>query len=142
MPDWQVAQSISFQSDEVTIMFPINDNKIDLSKYRGAVRRCPFCTAQKLLTDPSGRTCNVCLGHGFVAGCTNCEGTGIYKGSASAFGGGDVPHNSACNPCGATGFFAVRKPADWKDEVAVAVSVPDSVPVPDTTIVPSMPTVA
>lgn len=118
-------------------MLPINSNTIDLSRYRGAVRRCPFCTTQKLLTDPSGRTCNTCLGRGFVAICTNCSGDGIFKGSASAFGGGDVPHNSACNVCGATGYFAVRKPADWKDEDDAKAVAAIPAPVPVVSITPN-----
>jgi len=107
-------------------MLPINDNSIDLSKYRGRIQRCPDCTISNRTKEQAdavraervtlGRACTTCLGHGFVAVCTNCNGTGIYKGSAVAFGGGDNPHQSACNPCGASGYFAVRRPADWKDD--------------------------
>jgi hypothetical protein len=103
-------------------MLSINDNTIRLEKYRGAIKRCPHCTPERILNDPLGRGCNTCLGHGFVAVCTNCAGTGIYKGNAIAFGGGDVPHQSACNPCGASGFFAVRKPANWDDNASEAAA--------------------
>jgi len=119
-------------------MLPINDNTINLAKYRGKISRCPHCTPERLLNDPNGRSCTTCLGHGFVAKCTNCDGTGLYKGSASAFGGGDVPHNSACNVCGATGFFAVRRPADWTDEAAPTTSASVSTPIPDASITPAV----
>jgi len=104
----------------------INDNTLDLRKYRGKISRCPQCAlgnrpsavadAVRAERMTLGRACTVCLGRGFVAICTNCGGDGIYKGSAAAFGGGDVPHHSACNPCGSTGYFAVNQPADWKDD--------------------------
>jgi hypothetical protein len=120
-------------------MLPINDNSINLSKYRGQIKRCPICTpanASKERVDSIqierltlGKACSVCLGHGFVAVCKNCSGTGIYQGSAISFGGSDVPHQSACNPCGASGFFAVRKPADWTDEPAPEQKSVASIPV-------------
>jgi hypothetical protein len=111
-------------------MLPINDNSLDLSRYRGKITRCPVCqpvNKSKEQTDAVrmeritlGKACLVCLGRGFVAICKNCGGDGIYKGSASAFGGGDVPHHSTCNPCSGTGMFAVNQPADWKDDTPVA----------------------
>jgi hypothetical protein len=51
-----------------------------------------------------GRGSNTSLGHGFVAVCNNCGGAGLYHSCAGRFGGGDVPHPSACNPCGASFF--------------------------------------
>jgi hypothetical protein len=125
-------------------MLSINSNTLDLSKYRGPVRRCPHCTLEKLLNDPNGQTCRSCLGHGFVASCLNCDGTGMFKGSALSFGGsGDVVHMSTCNPCGGTGMFAVRKPADWRDDVTVpALALPASNPVPDPAITPPVPSIA
>lgn len=124
-------------------MLQINNNTIDLARYRGVIRRCPHCTPERLLSDPSGKTCASCLGHGFVAMCKNCGGDGLYKGSASAFGGGDVPHMSTCNPCGGTGMFAVRKPEGWKDQPTVGTpdaSTPAtaSALIPDPAIVPAL----
>lgn len=108
-------------------MLPVNDNTIDLRKYRGAISRCPHCAikdatkADAVIAErmSMGKSCASCMGHGFIATCTNCGGDGIYKGTSASFGGGDTPFHSACNPCGATGIFAVRKPADWKDEAPV-----------------------
>lgn len=109
-------------------MLPINSNTIDLSKYRGTITRCPHCSfaakpnADSIVAEriTLGKACATCLGHGFVARCINCDGTGLFKGSAMAFGGGDVPHTSACNYCGASGYFAVRQPANWVDEEVLA----------------------
>jgi hypothetical protein len=114
----------------------VNDNTIDLRKYRGKISRCPNCAVKNPAKVDSviaerlsmGKTCQVCFGHGFVAECTNCGGDGIYKGSAISFGGGDVAHHSACNPCGSVGYFAVKQPVDWKDEVPVVQEVVASVP--------------
>lgn len=107
-------------------MLPVNDNTMHLERYRGTVRRCPHCNLSSRSKDKSdaiaadrmalGRACGTCLGRGFVADCLNCEATGMYKGSAAAFGGGDHLHASTCNYCGGTGMFAVNRPADWKDE--------------------------
>jgi DnaJ-class molecular chaperone len=114
-------------------MLPINDNSIDLRKYRGKITRCPHCAIKDITKADSviaermsmGKSCPTCLGHGFVALCTNCGGDGVFKGTSASFGGGDTPYHSACNPCGATGVFAVRKPADWKDEeISVSSPVP------------------
>ena len=123
-------------------MLHINDNTLDLSKYRGRIKRCPVCTpanASKATVDSIqierltlGKACSVCLGRGFVAECRNCGASGIYKGSAISFGGGDVPHQSTCNPCSGTGFFAVNRPANWSDdtpETAASKEVVASVPV-------------
>lgn len=113
-------------------MLPINDNSIKLDRYKGKVRRCPHCTPERILNDPQGRACLTCLNRGFVADCLNCEATGMYKGSAAAFGGGDHLHASTCNYCGGKGVFPVNKPTDWKDDpTAAAPQLPiASVPAP------------
>src|ERR1039457_2428346 len=104
----------------------VNDNTLDLSKYRGATKRCPLCSnlpdAAKLDAATSGRVCRLCLGQCFVAACTNCDGTGQYKGS-TIWDGGKSPHISVCTPCGGTGVFPVKKPTDWKDKAPEPKSV-------------------
>ena len=104
-------------------MAKINDNNLDLGKYRGEVRRCPLCgsrtpsAAVDAMT--SGRACRMCFGHGFVAVCTNCAGTGQYKGT-SVWDGGRSEHTSTCTPCGGQGVYATRKPASWVDASPIA----------------------
>jgi len=99
---------------------PINDNSMNLAKYRGEVKPCPLCTNRPpnaaLDAMLSGKACRLCKGHGFVAMCTNCNGTGIYQGT-TVWDGGLNPHQSTCNPCGGAGVFAVRKPADWTGDL-------------------------
>jgi DnaJ-class molecular chaperone len=109
-------------------MLPINDNTLNLAKYKGRIHRCPHCNfsnqsrtdALKMEMLTLGKACATCMGRGFVADCLNCEATGMYKGSAAAFGGGDHMHASTCNYCGGTGMFAVNQPENWKDEPPVA----------------------
>ena len=111
-------------------MLPINSNEVNLAKYKGTIHRCPACNfSDKAKHDAVlaerlslGKACHICFGRGFVADCLNCEATGMYKGSAAAFGGGDHLHASVCNYCGGNGLFPVNKPADWKDEEIVADS--------------------
>jgi len=118
----------------------INDNSLDLSKYRGEVRRCPQCGSlppgARLDALTSGRACKLCLGREFVSVCLNCDGTGIYSGR-TVWDGGRSEHRSTCTPCGGSGVFPVKRPTDWADkpapESAVPVeskSVPASAPAP------------
>lgn len=97
----------------------INDNTLDLSKYRGEVRKCPLCSGQtpSAVMDAltSGRACKLCLGQKFVAMCKNCDGTGQFKGS-TVWDGGRSQHMSTCTPCGGKGVYPVRKPKDWVDQ--------------------------
>ena len=94
----------------------VNDNTLDISKYRGPVSPCPLCStlsdAAKLDAMSSGRVCNLCLGRKFIAHCLNCHGTGQFAGT-TVWDGGRSPHTSTCTPCGGTGVFAVAQPADW-----------------------------
>ena len=95
---------------------PINDNKMDLAEYKGKVKPCPLCSnrPQSAALDAltSGRACTMCLGHGFVSECTNCQGTGQFKGR-TVWDSGRAEHISTCTPCGGKGAYATRKPADW-----------------------------
>jgi DnaJ-class molecular chaperone len=104
----------------------INDNSLDLSKYRGTVKPCPVCSsrsdAAKLEALMSAKACKVCFGHGFVAMCINCKGTGMFSGS-TVWDGGRSEHKSTCTPCGGAGMFPVKRPADWVDEQPVPVQV-------------------
>lgn len=90
----------------------INDNSMDLSKYKGAVVACPFCPP---ITDQltTRAACTKCLGHRFISLCLNCDHTGQYKGS-TIWDGGKNAHTSTCSPCGGTGFFPARGPATAK----------------------------
>lgn len=89
-------------------------NEINLALYRGHIIHCPVClhTAESLRL--SGAACRVCLGHGYVAECTNCDHTGKCSGAA-VWDAGQTPYISTCNPCGGSGYYPVRKPADWTE---------------------------
>jgi hypothetical protein len=111
-------------------MLPVNDNTINLARYKGRVLRCPHCAIKNTAKVDAvvferlsmGKSCPICFNQGFVAECVNCQSTGIYKGSAVAFGGSDTPHQSTCNACGGNGYFAVKQPADWTDDPAPTTS--------------------
>lgn len=106
----------------------VDPNAIDLSKFRGAVERCPQCFVPKqvvregkkvtiVMADElrlSGTTCRLCMDQRFVAKCTNCDGTGKYNGK-TVWDGGQNDHVTTCNPCGGAGFFPTKKPKDWQD---------------------------
>ena len=100
----------------------INDNSLDLSKYRGKISPCPVCSkrsdAAKVEALMSAKACKTCFGQGFVATCTNCKGTGMFSGS-TVWDGGRSEHRSTCTPCGGAGMFPVKKPVDWVDEKPV-----------------------
>jgi len=91
---------------------PINSNSIDLKKYKSStIRPCPHCRPETAIIDPQAPACKTCMGFNFVQDCLNCGGDGMYKGSAAAFGGGDVLHASTCNHCGGKGMYPARGPA-------------------------------
>ena len=102
----------------------VNDNSLDLAQYKGMVKPCPLCSrrspdaAMDALT--SGKSCRLCLGHQFVATCTNCDGTGQFKGR-TVWDGGRSEHTSVCTPCGGTGVFATRKPDNYVEPVPEVV---------------------
>jgi len=121
----------------------INDNSLDLSKYRGTVSPCPVCNkrsdAAKMESLMSAKACKTCFGQGFVAACTNCGGTGMFSGS-TVWDGGRSEHKSTCTPCGGAGMFPTKKPADWVDKVDETVEVKgDEVAAVPDSAVPSMP---
>jgi hypothetical protein len=99
---------------------PINSNSMDLAAHKGPVKRCPLCSARTpsavLDSLTSGKTCKLCLGHGYVSSCLNCGGTGQQRGR-SVWDGGRSEHTSTCTPCGGTGAYATRKPANWVEPV-------------------------
>ena len=105
----------------------VNNNSMDVASYRGEIKRCPLCSSQSpdAAFDAlnSGKACRMCMGHKFIAICTNCDGTGQFKGS-TIWDGGKSPHTSTCTPCGGTGVFPTKKPANWVESKAV-----ESIPV-------------
>ena len=104
----------------------INDNTLDLSQYRGEIKRCPLCSqrtpdaALDALT--SGKSCKLCMSQGFVAMCTNCKGTGQFSGR-TVWDGGRSEHTSVCTPCGGVGVFATKRPENWADPLPVEPEV-------------------
>jgi hypothetical protein len=95
----------------------VNNNDISLDRFKGEIKPCPLCSnrtpsaALDALT--SGRACTMCMGQGSIAMCTNCEGTGSYKGR-TIWDGGRNEHASTCTPCGGKGCFPSRIPASAK----------------------------
>lgn len=91
----------------------LNENTMDLSQFKGEVIRCPECRTPMGAQLAANRTaCKVCMNRGFIAKCTNCDATGLYKGK-SVWDGGRSDHASVCTPCGGSGSFPVNKPKDW-----------------------------
>jgi hypothetical protein len=106
-------------------MPPVNDNTMKLSQFHGEIRPCPLCTRltpnAALDALMSGKSCKLCFEKKFIAMCTNCDGTGQYKGAA-VWDGGKTSHTSVCTPCGGSGAFAIKKPDNWV-EPTVATEV-------------------
>jgi len=97
---------------------PADPNAMNLSLYKGTIRRCPLCSTRSqsavLESLSSGQACRMCLGREFVAECRQCNGTGEYR-QAAVWDGGQSAHTVVCTPCGGKGVYPVRKPADWVD---------------------------
>ena len=98
---------------------PINDNSIDLSKFKGPITPCPFCNTGRAKSKGAEltlqhRACVECMGNGFIAKCLNCE-DGLHT-EGAVWDGGKTSHTSVCNMCGGRGHFPARRPKDWKDE--------------------------
>src|ERR1700733_2999795 len=95
---------------------PINDNSIQIDKYKGPVDPCPLCYHKSpdaaLDALMSGKACRLCFGKKFIAHCLNCHSTGQHV-AGSVWDGGKTSHTSVCAPCGGTGVFPAPKPADW-----------------------------
>ena len=96
----------------------VNSNEINLAQYKGEVKPCPLCgqrsrsAAVELIL--SGKACVLCMDQKFVAICTNCDGSGIFRGR-TVWDGGRSEHSSTCSPCGGKGVFPTRRPKDWVD---------------------------
>jgi hypothetical protein len=105
----------------------VNSNAMNLADYRSEIKPCPMCSSRTpsaaMDIALSGKVCKLCLGQGFIAMCKNCNGTGIYRGR-TVWDGGRNEHSSTCTPCGGSGVFPVKKPADWKDPVMAKDAVP------------------
>lgn len=88
---------------------PINDNHIDVARYRGEVRPCEFCKNSTL--PPELRVhCKFCLTNGYVAQCLKCDGSGSIK--AIAPWDNSSEHHSTCDICGGSGVLPARKPIE------------------------------
>ena len=94
----------------------INNNTTDLAQYRGPVSRCPMCNIQATM---QGRSCKLCFDRKFVAQCLRCKGTGLQT-QGSVWDGGQTEHRSTCGACGGSGYFPVKKPKDWSDDITNA----------------------
>jgi len=96
----------------------INDNSMDIKRYKGPISPCPLCSRQSpdaaLDALTSGRACRLCFGKQFISHCLNCQGTGQYSGR-TVWDGGRSEHKSTCTPCGGAGVYPAQKPKDWDD---------------------------
>lgn len=101
----------------------INDNTINLSRFKGPIKRCPLCNVENTMM---GRSCTLCFDKKFVAECLNCHHTGLQK-LPAVWDGGASTHESPCPSCGGSGYFPALKPKDWKDEIQVEGQVVDKV---------------
>jgi hypothetical protein len=83
----------------------VNENHVDVAKYRGAIRECEFCANARLAL-PLRTHCKFCLTNGYLAKCLNCDGTGNCSGIAPWDGKSE--HKSVCAICGGTGTLPAR----------------------------------
>ena len=94
---------------------PVQENHVDVKRYRGPVRVCEFCS-NATLPLPLRTNCKFCLTRGYVAQCLNCDGTGS-KTLAAVWDGGASEHSATCAICGGTGVLPATKPeADQKEQ--------------------------
>jgi hypothetical protein len=120
-----------------TMTLTINNNTIQMSQYKGQIKRCPFCTPKQTgnkeiddrnLLEAMSNTaaCKWCMSQRFVSICLNCNGTGKYNGK-TIWDGGQHDHVTSCNPCASRGMYPARKPADWVEPPLVAKSAVEPV---------------
>ena len=98
-------------------MAMVNENSMDLSQYKGAVRVCEFCSPEQTLL---GRSCQWCMALGYLAHCLHCNGSGKVT-SGSVWDGGRSNYTAVCNPCGGKGVFPARE-ADYNRQQAAMVN--------------------
>ena len=82
---------------------PINENHVDVARYRGSVRKCEFCKNADLPL-PLRTPCKFCLTRGYVAQCLNCDGKGT-KVLPAVWDNGASEHGSTCDICGGIGVL-------------------------------------
>lgn len=85
----------------------INDNHIDVAKYRGPIRVCEHCGNSKL-PPPLKTYCKFCLVSGYIAQCLKCDGEGMV-GSVAPWDG-KSEYKSVCDICGGTGSLSAKEP--------------------------------
>lgn len=88
----------------------INENHVDVARYRGPVRKCEFCKNADLPL-PLRTPCKFCLTRGYVAQCLNCDGTGS-KVLPAVWDGGVSEHGATCEICGGIGVLPAMKPEE------------------------------
>ena len=85
----------------------VNDNYIEISKYRGSVRVCEHCDRPNVPADLRG-FCQFCLSRRFLATCLKCDGKGMI--TETAPWDGTTKHSSVCEICGGSGSLPANKP--------------------------------
>jgi hypothetical protein len=100
----------------------INDNYVNVARYRGPIRPCEFCRNATLPLALRAH-CKFCLTNGYVAQCLKCDGTGTIKGIAPWDNSSE--HGSTCDICGGTGVLPAREP---ETVTAAAALTPISAP--------------
>lgn len=91
----------------------VQENSMDLSQYKGTIRKCEYCRSEEVLL---GRACTWCLGNFFLAHCTHCNGSGKVT-SGSVWDGGRSNYTATCHPCGGKGVYPARE-ADYNRQQA------------------------
>ena len=87
----------------------INDNHINVAKYRGPVTKCPHCS-NATLPGPLQTFCKFCFTRGYIAQCLKCDGSGMI--SAKDPWGSNSDQGSTCDICGGAGCLPSPKPEE------------------------------
>src|SRR5271154_5180945 len=106
----------------------INNNVVEVAKFRGPVRICEFCR-NAALPDPLKTFCKYCVTNGYVATCLKCDGEGMVGAIAPwmASAGPVRPEammKSVCDICGGHGVLPARKPVETSTVQPVAKELP------------------
>jgi len=88
---------------------PINENHVEVAKYRGPVRPCEHCK-NATLPGPLQTFCKFCFTRGYIAQCLKCDGSGTVK-AVDPWGSNSLV-GSTCDICGGTGTLPANKPED------------------------------
>ena len=103
----------------VSRTIPSDPNAINLADYKGQIQKCQYCKPEETIL---GRACQWCMSNGYLAVCTNCNGTGKHSGK-SVWDGGRSDYTATCTPCGGKGHYPARESEFIRQQAVMAAPV-------------------